>query len=93
MAELLKLSDGHYSLELDSAELDALASIIKDMYGIPDVERDIMSSRHTFGGQSFTFQNEWDDPCLISTSAEGDRILEALAARLAALSQGQKADP
>jgi hypothetical protein len=86
MAELLRLSGGHCSLELAPAELDALASIIKDMYGIPDVERDIMSSRYTFGGQTFTFQNEWDDPCLISGSAEGDLILEALAERLATVS-------
>jgi hypothetical protein len=85
MAELLKLSGGHTSLELDPAELDAVASIIKELYGMPDVERDVMSSTHKFGSETFVFQNEWDDPCLISSSPEGDRILEALAERLAAL--------
>jgi hypothetical protein len=82
MAELLKLSAGHYSLEFDPAELPVVASAIKELYGIPDVEDFGMAINYTFGGQSFTFQNDLDDPCLISSSTDGDRILEALLARL-----------
>jgi hypothetical protein len=33
-----------------------------------------------FGGEEFTFQNEWDDPCLISHSANGDELLRDIRA-------------
>lgn len=29
----------------------------------------------SFGGETFTYQNEWDDPCLISSSNKGDELL------------------
>ncbi|MEP4195120.1 MAG: hypothetical protein ABJL99_05710 [Aliishimia sp.] len=35
-----------------------------------------------FGGSSFTFTNEWDDPCLIAGTDEGDEILKALHAKI-----------
>ena len=68
----------HLSLEFDTSDLEALRSYIRDCY--PD-----MSSRAagiatvvTFGGEDFTFQNEWDDPCLISSSGKGDQLLRAV---------------
>lgn len=75
---LLSLSNGHYSLEFEPADLPAVASAIRDHYGVPDKRQYPTSAEYRFGGCSFTFQNEWDDPCLISGSAEGDDILKKL---------------
>lgn len=77
-ATLLSLSNGHYSLEFEPADLPAVASAIRDHYGVPDKRQYPTSAEYRFGGCSFTFQNEWDDPCLISGSAEGDDILKNL---------------
>jgi hypothetical protein len=75
---LLSLSNGHYSLEFEPADLSAVASAIRNHYGVPDKRQYPTSAEYRFGGCSFTFQNEWDDPCLISGSAEGDDILKKL---------------
>lgn len=75
---LLPLSNGHYSLEFESADLPSVASAIRDRYGVPDKRQYPASAEYRFGGGSFTYQNEWDDPCLISGSAEGDDILKSL---------------
>lgn len=75
---LLPLSNGHYSLEFESADLPSVASAIRDRYGVPDKRQYPASAEYRFGGCSFTYQNEWDDPCLISGSAEGDDILKSL---------------
>lgn len=81
---LLPLSDGHVSLEFATSDLDLIGSAIRREYGVPVVKRHVMSAEYRFGGASFTFQNEWDDPCLISGSDEGDQILRHLAAVIAA---------
>jgi hypothetical protein len=75
---LLPLSDGHYSLEFEPSDLPLVASVIRDRYGVPEKEHHPTCVEYRFGGCSFVFQNEWDDPCLISGSAQGDDILKAL---------------
>lgn len=75
---LLPLSNGHYSLEFEPTDLPSVASAIRDHYGVPDKRQYPTSAEYRFGGCSFTFQNEWDDPCLISGSAAGDEILRNL---------------
>jgi hypothetical protein len=77
-ATLLSLSNGHYSLEFEPADLPSVASTIRDQYGVPDKRQYLTFAKYRFGGSSFIFQNEWDDPCLISGSAEGDEILQNL---------------
>lgn len=75
---LLPLSNGHYSLEFEPADLPLVASSIRDKYGVPDRLQYPTFAEYWFGGCSFIFQDEWDDPCLISGSAEGDDILKSL---------------
>ncbi|NYT39948.1 hypothetical protein HZY97_04210 [Sphingomonas sp. R-74633] len=77
-ASLVRQQSGYYSLELETADLDALKSAILDRYGTPKTKRYPMLTVYRFGGCSFTFQHQWDDPCLIASSAEGDAILETL---------------
>jgi hypothetical protein len=79
---LLPLSDGHSSLEFEPADIPSMASAIRDRYGEIHKRHYAMSTEYRFGGCSFTFQNERDDPCLISASAEGDEILTTLYATL-----------
>jgi hypothetical protein len=79
---LLLLSDGHSSLEFDPSDMPSVASAIRDHYGEVDKRQYPMLVEYRFGGCSFTFQNEWDDPCLISASVEGDQILRILHATL-----------
>ena len=75
---LLPLSDGHYSLEFEPSDLPSVALAIRENYGVPDKRQHPISIAYRFGGCSFTFLNEYDDPCLISGSAEGDKILKNL---------------
>jgi hypothetical protein len=75
---LLPLSNGHYSLEFEPADLPQVGAAIRDRYGVPDKRKHPTSAEYRFAGCSFTFQNEWDDPCLISGSSEGDCILHIL---------------
>jgi hypothetical protein len=80
---LLRLPTGHCSLEFASSDLPFVASAIRARYGAPVVRRYPACADHRFGGCSFTFQNEWDDPCLISESDAGDAILRELCDALA----------
>ena len=38
----------------------------------------VMASDVSFGGENFTFQNKWNDPCLISGTALGDEHLQGI---------------
>lgn len=78
MAVTLLQAGDHLSLEFEDGDLRRVGRCIRARY--PDA-----GSRwagffrvHTFGGWEFVFQNEWDDPCLISNSNEGDAILRSL---------------
>jgi hypothetical protein len=75
---LLRLPDGHFSLEFDPSDTLHVNSVISAIYGKPVKTQYAISAMYAFRGVEFTFQNEWDDPCLISGSEEGDIILENL---------------
>ena len=75
---LLPLSNGHYSLEFEETDLSSVAAAIRERYGVPDKRQHATCAEYRFGGCHFTFQNEWEDPCLIANSADGDDILKAL---------------
>jgi hypothetical protein len=79
---LLALSTGHYSLEFEMGDLASVKSAIREIYGRPVSDNNPFLAEIRFGGSSFTFQNEWDDPCLVSGSSEGDEILQTLHAHL-----------
>ena len=71
------------SLEFEVTDLDAVQSYIQDHYaGVRSKAAGIVTIV-TIKGEPFTFQNEWDDPCLISGSAKGDELLRAIHAHFA----------
>lgn len=82
MAVSLLTVGEHLSLEFDPSDLDAVKSYVRERF--PDVATKSFAflSSVRFGGTDFTFQNEWDSPCLISDSARGDELLREIHAHL-----------
>jgi len=70
------------SLEYAPQDQDSVKAVIRELFGAPMVAQHVMSATVTIDGEDFTFQNEWDDPCLISRTARGAEILQAIAAKL-----------
>ncbi|MDO9587979.1 MAG: hypothetical protein Q7J13_08580 [Brevundimonas sp.] len=79
---ILNLSGGGVSLEFSSADARAVREAIRQRYGRMRRRWFVLSAEVTFGGERFLFQNEWNDPCLISRSAAGGEMLERLASDL-----------
>jgi len=79
---LLRLPDGACSLEFATEDIDRVRAALQRKYGTPDVERYPTLTVYKFPMASLTFQNEWDDPCLISSSEIGVEMLEHLAKEL-----------
>jgi hypothetical protein len=75
---LLALPEGGYSLEFEPSDLPRVRAAINERYGQPRQRDYPASSSLRFGGCDFVFQDEWDAPCLISSSSEGGDILKAL---------------
>jgi len=80
---LLSLSTGHYSLEFETSDVVSVKAAIVARFGQPVIEQQVISAQYHCGGSDFTFQNDWDDPCLISASTAGDEILKELYQALA----------
>lgn len=80
---LLNVGD-HVSLEFDVSDIDAVRLHIRERY--PDVrsKKAGIATVVSFCGEEFTFQNEWEDPCLISGSVKGDELLRAIHAHFCA---------
>lgn len=78
MAVALLAVGEHLSLEFEADDLPTVRAYIRERYpdwkatpaGIATVVR--------FGGEDFTFQNEWDDPCLLSSTTRGDELLRTI---------------
>ena len=79
---LLRLPNGDCSLEFALEDIDRVRAALLLKYGTPVVERFPFLTVYKFPTASLTFQNEWDDPCLISSSAHGAEMLEHLAKEL-----------
>lgn len=69
------------SLEFAPGDRAALQAVIGDLFGEADVKKHIVASTVQIDGEDFTYQSEWDDPCLISSTARGEKILQAIADR------------
>jgi hypothetical protein len=80
---LLKLSCGRLSLEFQDEDRRALTAAIRERFGQPDIEVFPGASICRFGGASFTFYDQWGEPCLISGSERGDDLLRILVGDLA----------
>jgi len=65
----------HLSLEFDATDVDAVRSYIREQFADVSSAMAGIATIVNFGGEDFTFQNEWDDPCLISCSGKGDELL------------------
>jgi hypothetical protein len=72
-----------FSLEFAPEDKADVWAAIQELFGQPKIAPEVVSATIFFGGESFTYQDEWDAPCLISSSARGKEFLERLAGRLA----------
>ena len=80
----MTLTGGGVSLEFDTADAPTVRKAIARRYGRMRRRWLVLAAEVTFGGESFVFQNEWNDPCLISRSAAGAEMLERIASDLSA---------
>jgi len=81
---LLSLSNGLLSLEFEPSDMSSVAAVIRARFGEVSSRPLPTATRYTFGGCSFLFQNEWDDPCLVSQCVEGSKLLKEIWAVLKA---------
>ena len=72
-----------FSLEFAPEDRVDVWAAIQALFGESQIIPGVVSADVLFGGERFTYQDEWDDPCLISSSARGQAFLERLAERLA----------
>ena len=79
---LLTVGD-RLSLEFEVADFAAVRSYVQEHYAGVTSKAAGIATVVTIEGEPFTFQNEWDDPCLISTSAKGDELLRSIHAHFA----------
>ena len=77
--KLINLSNSHISFEFATCDLSRVDEAIRKIYG-PSLKKTYFAlcTKYEFHNEDFTFQNEWDDPCLIAGSEKGDKILESL---------------
>lgn len=83
MVSLLELKEGGCSLEFAVEDIDLVRKALSARYGSPKVTKHAVLTVYTFGETGLTFQNEWDDPCLIASTPDGEAMLRAVAADLA----------
>lgn len=74
---LLKVED-NLALEFDTSDLVAVRKYLRQTFPEMNSQVQGIEAVVTFGGEDFIFQNEWDDPCLVSISAKGNNMLRAL---------------
>jgi hypothetical protein len=76
---LIELSDGGVSLELADCDPERLAAeaIAAQLGPLATLERAALYDVVELGGERFLYYHEWD-PCLISTSPKGARLLRRL---------------
>lgn len=79
---LLQLSHEHYSLEFDPKDMKLVTEVIQSNYENPQVKHYATCMSIKFSGCDFVYQNEWDDPCLISQCSSGAQILKTLYSQL-----------
>ena len=81
MIKLLEMEAGVLSFEFEEEDIDAVKAAILELFEDASSEPHILYSEIQFGGEAFTFYNEWG-PCLIASTQAGGNILRALHDRL-----------
>ena len=76
--QLVQVGD-RLSLEMDVAGLEAVRSYVKRTYPDATTKTAATYSSVRFGGSEFLHENEWDEPYLLSRSADGDSLLRSIA--------------
>lgn len=66
-------------MEFAPDELTDVCRAIDEAYAERRVDQCATYQRWTFGGETFLFENEWDEPCLIAQSAQGVVMLREIA--------------
>ncbi|MEL6104178.1 MAG: hypothetical protein AAFR68_23100 [Pseudomonadota bacterium] len=79
---LLKLSSGHFSLEFEEEDVSDVVEVITSEFGKVEQKQYVMATEMKFGGATFVSQDEWQDPCLISSSFRGDQCLHQIYEKL-----------
>ncbi len=80
--QIVKLKNGLTSLEFQEDDMPAVRSTIVDLFGKTSQAKYVMANDVKFGGETFTFQNEWGDPCLITGTEQGGEYLQRIHAAL-----------
>ncbi|BCJ90079.1 hypothetical protein IZ6_08140 [Terrihabitans soli] len=80
---LHNLPDGLVSLEFEERDQEVLREAIGALYGPSDQQWVTGNvAEITFGGESFAYQAEWDEPCLVAGNPEAADLLKDLHAFL-----------
>jgi hypothetical protein len=79
---LLSLPVGKSSLEFAPDDVHAVWQVISGLFGEVSNERHTTYARIAFGGETFLFENEWDESCLIASTEAASRLLTQIARRL-----------
>jgi hypothetical protein len=69
-------------LEFEEEDIAHVVEGIRAEFGKAEQKQFAMASEVRFGGATFVFQNEWQDPCLISSSLQGDQCLRQIHKKL-----------
>ncbi|MNN36944.1 hypothetical protein D3C81_1508610 [compost metagenome] len=84
MAVSLLPIQGGCSLEFAEADIERVRQALEKRYGLPEVDKGHPTiTIYRYPSADLTFQNDWEDPCLIATNACGIAMLEHIANELA----------
>lgn len=84
---IIELADGCCSLEFAGSDFGELRERIGQRWGEVSAGPYMTMQTVTFGGQDFVYQSEWDDPCLLSRTAQGAALLRQLAQDMSGVAQ------
>jgi len=79
---IIKLGNGRSSLEFRSQEAERVMRALHRLGGLRHIEG-ADAQLIDVKGQTFVRLGEWEDHCIISTSAEGDELLQVALTNLA----------
>lgn len=79
---LLRCSLSTYSLEFAPEDKPIVKAAIEELFGATTITPVGIAANIRLDGENFVYHDEWDHPCLITSSARGKDILELLAAML-----------